>query len=346
MPETATCEYCSQDTTGMEACTACMSRCDHCAEWTYRGDTIGAPDGDHYCDSCWGEYCSFCERCSENIWREHAVSTDTETLCCDCHGRTVYTVMPATSFIHNRSRRRCGIELEFIQSDRREPDIEDFGRLKEDGSVEATSSDDNGAEFASHIYRGDALLTMIDSVCSRLARVDAYVNKTCGFHVHIDVSDLTREQKDNLYKWWQVYEPLFYAMTAPSRRKNTYCRSTYGVPSSYHASHRYHAFNMDSESKHGTFEIRLHHGTIEAFKIKAWCQLLLAFFNTLSHIDTTYERLDAVTKMSDRGRLIFLMQQISLPLSIRKWIVKRIRLHNHHTYIPGINRLLDLRKAA
>jgi Putative amidoligase enzyme len=46
----------------------------------------------------------------------------------------------------------------------------------------------------------------------------------CSLHVHIDVSDLTRNEIDNILKWWIKCEPVFFDSVPGIRKDNRFCQ--------------------------------------------------------------------------------------------------------------------------
>lgn len=112
----------------------------------------------------------------------------------------------------------------------------------------------------------------VSRVAAVLARLGARVNKSCGLHVHIDCR--TRD-------WTTVHARLYRAQTwlravvTDSRRaggslegRTRYCKAN--TSPHPNTSDRYHAINACSYQRHRTIEVRLHHGTVDAFKINNW----------------------------------------------------------------------------
>ena len=152
---------------------------------------------------------------------------------------------------------------------------------KEDGST-------SGPEFVSPLLRGDEGLDKIRQLC-RTIRDSAHVNYKCGYHLHVDVSDYSDEQLRSIalayvltYKAWSRFVPQ-------SRLENTYCRTHESCGDDWGATNieckrngmrdkvnngdcggRYRWINWQALRDHGSVEVRLHTGTVNAKKVCNW----------------------------------------------------------------------------
>lgn len=126
------------------------------------------------------------------------------------------------------------------------------------------------------------------------------VNDTTGTHVHLEASDMTREQMVRYFQVWQALETKMDSMVDQFRRGdlNEYCHTLRGVDFSratnlsdiitalkerraivngspvdeadydyYVTEMRYHKLNPVSFLSYGTLEVRHHEGTLQANKI-------------------------------------------------------------------------------
>ena len=66
-----------------------------------------------------------------------------------------------------------------------------------------------GLEIVSPILQGEDGLEQINMVCSALQRAGAKIDKRCGLHVHMDVSDFSLPHFKNLFKYWVKFEDVF-----------------------------------------------------------------------------------------------------------------------------------------
>jgi len=232
--------------------------------------------------------------------------------------------------MQNKSKLFVGFELEFLHCLSDLPFVGPFGHLKSDGSIKATAAKGGyPREFASRIARGDTLLSQVTSVCDALKASQSYSNRSCGFHVHIDMRTVTASQRKQIEYWWFLYEPIFFAMVRQQRRKNTYCTSV-KLEGRFRPEHtRYQALNTSAYSKHKSYEFRLHHGTVNSTLIRKWILLLLRFVTKAiaAPVLITDERL------TGRQLLISFYRFLDLPLKGRKYVIRRIRRFERYVRI-------------
>jgi len=153
---------------------------------------------------------------------------------------------------------------------------------------------DNGYACAnSPPLRGNDGLNEIRSVMKVLRDAGARVNVSCGMHIHIGVDSLTQEQQANLIKAHQRFQPAWDALLTERRVDNqrwakrrtidnadrlaTMWATSSDVRTISRQTDRYHALNINSFYKYGTFEFRLHHGSLNGKNATAWIALHLAF---------------------------------------------------------------------
>jgi len=123
----------------------------------------------------------------------------------------------------------------------------------------------------------------------------ATVNHKCGLHVHIGADEFGTEGIANLVWNWNLAHRTIGALVAKSRLNNTFClpveigslndqcehvrngfMSNLGRDGAGIAGGRYRSLNLNSYAKHGTVEVRLHHGTLNGSKVKAWAEFVSA----------------------------------------------------------------------
>lgn len=256
------------------ACRAYYSYCDNC------GDAYLLDDGeDGYCANCVDETFR-CTNCDSRFSNEQMYG-DYE--CRDCHRsnaglyrRAIRSHINGNPTILFPTHRTIGVELEMlVPDDMNGDDIPTmWGGTKEDGSLDPQWGE-YGVEFASIPVSGSAISEMLTAACTAFS--DARADGSCGMHVHIDVRDLTDSQRLNIIKWWQHTEDIWFALVKPERDGNTYCKRIRGVDPARLSNDRYCALNTDAFYKHGTFELRLHHGTIDKHEIETFCATALNF---------------------------------------------------------------------
>jgi hypothetical protein len=154
-----------------------------------------------------------------------------------------------------------------------------------DGSV-VTPDGRRGLELVSPPLSGEAGLKEIERVCEALATIGAWVNRSCGFHVHHDASDLSVGNIIGIAKTVKRFGRVFDGLMAESRRNNQYathmtdsdieslerCESLDSLRRRFpgDSTERYHTFNVCAFQRHGTVEFRQHGGTVEARKMIPW----------------------------------------------------------------------------
>lgn len=150
-----------------------------------------------------------------------------------------------------------------------------------DGSV-------RGAEIVSPIL-SDERLNEASTVARLLLGAGGKVDRTTGFHVHIGAAHLNLNHIAQWYLNWNIVHEAIGALVAPSRLNNSYCK----VPTLQNLDRnverirngeisdsngdRYQSFNLQSFSRYGTLEIRVHQGTLNGTKAVAWAKFIDAF---------------------------------------------------------------------
>jgi len=181
-----------------------------------------------------------------------------------------------------KSSRRFGIELETEECPNhtalRGKTV--YGS-KYDGSI-------SGMEFVSPILQGDKGLWATRGFCTRARHMGFTVDSDCGFHLHIDVSNNTNLQRRHIAMAYAYTQSFWHSLVASYRAyDSSYCRpldwngecmvTTYNMPRFCDNQERYIWFNVHSLESHGTFEIRLHEGTLDSKRICNWVKIHLRF---------------------------------------------------------------------
>lgn len=106
-----------------------------------------------------------------------------------------------------------------------------------------------------------------------LKSLNAFVNTSCGLHVHLDCRDIVDNTRALNLRATRLVNalPVLINMVPSSRRHNTYCQ--YGK-NKLNSRGRYYMINMTSFERHKTIEVRLHSGTTDYDKIINWANLL------------------------------------------------------------------------
>jgi hypothetical protein len=258
-----------------------------------------------------------------------------------CHKCAItYKLLPQalrpTTFIRNPFKRWVGIELEFLlpNATKLPRGLFKLGHLKYDGSIRPVPSRPGyGVEFASAKAQGDTLIDMIHRACRTIHHAKGWANESCGAHIHIDMSASRQPERDRIKEWWRIMEPVFFALVPSHRRTQTeYARTTTTDPmwptyetNSGHGGDRarYFALNLTAYARYGSFENRLHQGTITPRKLIEWVMLNLHFFDAFRHIDPP----DAST-WDNRTKLSKFFTAARIPLTLRKQLLRRLAYYN------------------
>jgi hypothetical protein len=168
---------------------------------------------------------------------------------------------------------------------------------------------------------GDALWNNIDQIMSLIRLYGGTVNPSCGLHAHFDMTNATTSERTMLLGWWTYFEPMFFSLVPGHRRNNAYTRKL-GWRSQRQCVERYGALNTHAFREHRTFEVRLHHATLDADELRLWLHILLRFFDTFQG----YSKLpNAMQEMSMRGLTAFFMSETKLDWRTRRKLVARCK---------------------
>ncbi len=161
--------------------------------------------------------------------------------------------------------------------------------IHEDFSVEEFSDDDyeQGAELVSPIlsYDGEGLQQVVDAI-SALKDKGAWVNKSCGLHVHVDARFVRRFNKKNrhfflsyLISQYEKNEKFFDYLVAEHRRGDDcdYAMSMNGIALGTFLDHRNYKLNIHSYLHHGTIEFRQHEGCLDPARVTNWIGTCVRF---------------------------------------------------------------------
>jgi hypothetical protein len=223
------------------------------------------------------------------------------------------------------NREWVAVELECTIDDELEPallaalqkhkDLRRHVTVKTDGSIEAGEGR-LGREIVVCGPR-DRIAYLIANVCSIVTTYAAgRVNKSCGLHVHLDQRQVTKDVAIARFDRLVKAQELLFRLVAPSRLDNTYCKPS----RSFDSQNRYHVINgKHAYQAHRTLEVRLHQGSLDAIKILAWIDLLIAIHDDTAAIPTTCRALRSTEKWLAR-------YLPSNPALVQYWLGRRAAL--------------------
>lgn len=196
-------------------------------------------------------------------------------------------------------------------------------KIVSDGSLQGNET----FEIVSPILEGMDGLEQVKTVCRVLREKNAYINRSCGLHVHFDAERINLAQTKNLLINYSRYEAIIDSFMPNSRRANNngYCRTLRDQESRIDSAtsieriangpmtSRYFKVNMQAYLRHKTIEFRQHSGTIEADKIVNWVLFLhnLTEFSRVKRIDAPAATFDSLREFQPAEVITYLNNRIS-----------------------------------
>lgn len=277
-----------------ELCESCYddehTTCTGCADSVHNDESVTSECGDEWCEDCYNDAFTTCDGCNCEIYREgyeYHVTDDGECYCNGCYDEHYCEEWDqnmrwsgCAAYDKIGSPRKFGVELETSDS----PDYQDWARntdwgAKEDGSI-------RGKEFVSPPMHGNDGYDSVIEFCRRMERNGCDVDDSCGYHLHIDLSDTSKEQRKVIALAYH-YTREFWAGCIDSERRDTYyarysCNSKHGYGDDWdrdkimggddkpRARDRYVWLNWASFDRHSTVEVRSHEGTCDGRAVINW----------------------------------------------------------------------------
>ena len=147
-----------------------------------------------------------------------------------------------------------------------------------------------GFEVVSPILVGEAGLQTVRKVAAALNAAGASVDRSCGFHVHVDARDLGIDSIVQVAARYNRFENDINTFMPASRRESRYCQPISNLFENHsierilrggtgYLAHvdRHHKVNLAAFARHGTVEFRQHSGTVNANKMEKWVRFCLGF---------------------------------------------------------------------
>ena len=151
----------------------------------------------------------------------------------------------------------------------KEKKYDHFVTIKEDGSIDPgyDNPDEQDREVVVSYPKGKEQI--VRDIC-RFWKGRAYVNKSCGTHVHFDMRGVPEAQVALYGKRLANCVSALRQIIPKSRRNNHFCYSPINAIDGFN---RYAFVNMLAYKKHETIEVRGHSGTLNASKILNWIKI-------------------------------------------------------------------------
>lgn len=218
------CDRCGRCCT-CEQCRSCNTACDNtCSNCRYCEECCEC----HYCNRCHNRHspdymcgdCDYCQDCCECESESEEEEEDRNVIFFE--QKPIFYPCGKMENKEIKSRRYIACELEFAS-------ISPYNEISEivrkwggsivyDGSLPYT-----GFEIRTAPAAGDVFCRQIRELCQQLRFGNAEVDKSCGFHVHIDARD---------FSWWEIrrliliyakIEDALFECVTKSRRNSEFC---------------------------------------------------------------------------------------------------------------------------
>jgi hypothetical protein len=172
------------------------------------------------------------------------------------------------------------------------------------------------------------------------------VNTNCGLHIHVGVKDLAPAQRAKIVRHWYNATTVVHTFVAQSRIGNHFCAQmqqrevdqvatllelNVGHARTFEThTNKYRSLNVLPFPKIGTFEFRLHQGTLNATKVRNWVTLLLAFVGGFA----TEEQVPVGNTVERTERFLdILVAKTQAPANLKKYFV-----HRQGVLVPNLRR--------
>ena len=274
--------------------------CSLCGEVSDRNSRYEGPDGTSLCPTCFMEDYVACIACGQAIEHGSASGPEDDPYCSGCMGRAdTWKVQPwtgvATSYDRVGSRRCFGVEIETCECS----DFRQLHGATEWGCVYECST--QGRELVSPILEGDEGFDAVANICDFANDHDWTVDSSCGLHIHLDARDLSSDQLLRVVYAYRKTYMLWKKFVTRSRSSNSMCGapqySCADVKAAEHfedlaeTSDRFEFLNLRAYICHGSIEIRLYHGSLNAREICNWVAIHTRFIDAVK--DMSFDDIDA-----------------------------------------------------
>ena len=260
--------------------------------------------------------------------------------------------------------RRYGVEVEFICSMSKEnlarriyaetgqdilctyySDKTNRWRLKSDQSIRTESGYTYAMELVTPILKGEDDMQKLRAILD-VCDVYGKVNRSCGVHVHIDITDEQELPLRRIMKFFAKYEKSIGKLLPESRRgdNNGYCRDSFNNGTSLTQVYRYlngkgirallgsryfsgrGKWNFQNYWRQGTVENRAHSGTLSAWKVDNWVRLTQGIIHVaINSRGETIRQGDTTETYTVKALLDNLYKKKGIGRSVKKFYIKRFK---------------------
>lgn len=252
-----------------------------------------------YCESCYEEQFVKCFRCNGDCRIDDAIEGEGGWLCSCCESETSdwgsSEFNPTTnSYDELESQLTYGIEIETSS-------CRGFSALS--GKTIWGCTNDfsiSGKEFISPPLCGDEGLNNIREFCSIAADMGWSVDSHCGLHLHMGVEHLSTQELKRIALAYYITQELWSAFVSTRRAQNNMCasleynkREITSIETDEDWDYfvgerdRFDNINWRAYMVHGTMELRLLNGTLDADHICNWIKMHTKFVDCVKSMSAT-----------------------------------------------------------
>ncbi len=276
-------------------CDACFAaecvKCHECGDPVWKFSHYDDPDDHHICETCYEDNCFECYDCGGVFWLDDSRESNGDLFCESCfrHIDSYGDDFSATAFNGAKnyskvgSTRQFGVEIETHECS---------GYMNLRNKVPFTAKDDcsvAGKEFASAILYGNDGLAAIKRLCDFAHENHWTVDRHCGLHIHLDMQNEGAKALRAITAAYYLTYEIWKRFVDSNRVNNYYCARHYGSVDSLNTAtnfatyairqSRYEWLNLNAYRKFQSFEIRLHHGSIDSKEICNWIRAHAVFMD-------------------------------------------------------------------
>jgi hypothetical protein len=226
-------------------------------------------------------------------------------------------------------------------------DKSNLWRLKSDASVSGRGG--YGMELVTPILKGEADMQTLIAVV-KVCEANGTVNRTCGMHVHVDITNAADMPLRKLMKFFAKYENAIGGLLSESRRggNNRYCADHFnGTENLWDYFTKLNStskndllsrsrfstrgkWNFQNYWRQGTVENRAHQGTISPEKVENWVRLTQGFVETaFAFRGTTVHREDDTRTYTTKNMLDEMRKKNVITLAVKKFYMRRFKELNN-----------------
>jgi len=225
-------------------------------------------------------------------------------------------------------------------------DKSNLWRLKSDASVSGRGG--YGMELVTPILHGEADMRKLLEVV-KVCEANGTVNRTCGMHVHVDITNADALPLRKLQKFFAKYEHAIGGLLSASRRgtNNNYCRDHFNNESLMSIFGKLNGrqtrqlitadmfgirgkWNFQNYWRQGTVENRAHQGTINPEKVENWVRLTQGFVAcAFDYRGTTIREDDTTETYTTKNMLDDMRAKNVITLPVKKFYMRRFKELNN-----------------